>query len=115
VTDTDLDARRIRAARNQSMFREVNERIVELSDRWASLPQFVCECESAQCAETLEATGEEYDRVRSDPACFLVARGHNVPDVEDTVSENDRFMVVRKVGEGELIAVRYDPRRHDHV
>jgi hypothetical protein len=115
MTDTDLDARRIRAARNQSMFREVNERIVELSDRWASLPQFVCECESAQCAETLEATGDEYETVRSDPTCFLVAHGHNVPEVEDTVSENERFMIVRKLGKGQLIAIQYDPRAHESV
>jgi hypothetical protein len=110
MTDGALDARRIRAARNQSMFREVNERIVELSGRVASHPRFVCECESAQCAETVELTRDEYESVRADPGCFLVAVGHDVPAVEEIVSSSDRFAIVRKLGAGHVIAVRYDPR-----
>ena len=35
------------------MFREVNERIIELSKSWSAEPQFVCECESTDCAETI--------------------------------------------------------------
>jgi hypothetical protein len=112
MTDAALDARRIRAARNQSMFREVNERIVELSGRWAADSRFVCECESAECAETLALTPEEYEAVRADPGSFLVAHGHDVPEVEDVVWENDGFIVVRKIGEGYAVAARYDPRKH---
>jgi len=111
MTDLDLDTRRRRAGANQSMFREVNERIVELSRRLESPPQFVCECESAQCAETVTLTPEEYEAIRSDSGCFLVAPGHNVPDVEETVTSSDRFMVVRKLGVAHAIAVQHDPRR----
>jgi hypothetical protein len=112
MTETSLDARRIRAARNQSMFREVNERIIELSDYRLSSPRFVCECESALCAETLELTQDEYEAVRADPGCFFVAVGHDVPDVESVVSENERYMIVRKLGEGHAVAVQFDPRRN---
>jgi len=111
MTDATLDARRVRAAGNQSMFREVNERIVELSHRFASPAQYVCECENTQCSETVTLTAEEYEAVRRDPGCFLVTPGHNVPEVEETVSSGDRYMVVRKLGKGHSIAVRFDPRR----
>lgn len=112
MTDGTLDARRIRAARNQSMFREVNERIVELTNRAASAPRLVCECESTTCAETIEVTPEEYEQVRADPGCFVVATGHEVAGVEVVVARRDGYNVVRKLGEGHAFAVRYDPRRH---
>lgn len=112
MTDATLDARRMRAARNQSMFREVNERIVELADRWATPPRLVCECESATCAETIEVTPAQYEAVRADPGCFVVATGHEVADVEEVVVVHDGYTVVRKLGEGHSIAVRYDPRSH---
>lgn len=113
--DGSLDERRVRAAGNQSVFREVNERIVEISERWSAPPQFVCECESPHCAETISPTHDEYEAVRSDPGCFLVARGHDVPEVEEIVSSTDRFDVVRKLGSGHAVAVRFDPRRNRRV
>ena len=109
--DGSLDERRVRAAGNQSVFREVNERIVEISERWSAPPQFVCECESAQCAQTIMLTRTEYETVRGDPGCFLVAHGHDIPEVEEIVSSTDRFVVVRKLGAGRDVAVRFDPRR----
>jgi hypothetical protein len=111
--DATLERRRIRAARSQAMFREVNERIVELSKSWSAEPQFVCECESTDCAETITLTTDEYEAVRSDPGSFVVALGHNVPAVEETVYSTDRYLVVRKLGEGHDLAVEFDPRKAD--
>jgi hypothetical protein len=34
MTTTDTDLRRIRAAKNQSVFRDVNERIEDISERF---------------------------------------------------------------------------------
>jgi hypothetical protein len=111
--DATLERLRIRAARSQSLFREVNERIVELTNTWPAEPQFVCECEQTSCAETITLTAEEYEAVRSDPGCFLVALGHNVPEVEETVRRTDRYLVVRKLGKGHDLAVEFDPRKHN--
>jgi hypothetical protein len=111
--DSDLEERRTRAARNQTVFREVNERIVELSQRWITPPQFICECENPRCAETVVATMDVYEAVRGDPACFLVARGHEVPDVEEIVDSADGFVVVRTLGQGLVVAVEFDPRKAD--
>jgi hypothetical protein len=63
-------ARDERRARNEALFREVNERIEELSsdesEQEASL-EVVCECGRNDCTELLEVTRAQYEAVRSDP------------------------------------------------
>src|SRR5207244_12786182 len=68
-------------AKNQAVFREVNERIRELGERLRSdaptdLVSFVCECSASECHETVELTLAEYERVRSAPAQFVAAVDH---------------------------------------
>jgi hypothetical protein len=111
--DATLERLRIQAARSQAMFREVNERIVDLTKTWPAQPQFVCECEQTSCAEAITLWPEEYEAVRSDRGCFLVAPGHQVPEVEETVRATDRYLVVRKLGRGHDLAVEFDPRKHN--
>lgn len=106
-----LDRRRIRAARNQAMFREVNERIGELAQRWSSEMGFICECLDTACSEAVSLSVAEYECIRKDPGSFVVAPGHEVRDVEDVVSTNERYTVVRKSGVGYEAAAELDPRR----
>jgi hypothetical protein len=106
----ELDLQRERAARNQSLFREVNERIEELS-RSATMPSFICECCDEGCDEMMALTLEEYEHVRSDANRFAVLPGHEVPAVEEVVEATDRYVVVAKLGAGGPVAVRLDPRR----
>jgi hypothetical protein len=47
--------------------------------------------------------------VRSNPKHFLVARGHELPEVERVVEDNDRFCIVEKTMETEFMA-ETDPR-----
>jgi hypothetical protein len=107
---SDLEAQRQRAAKNQSLFREVNERIEDLASL-ASFASFVCECMNGACDEHVPLTLEEYEHVRSDSNSFLVLPGHEVPTVEEVVETNDRFLVVRKLGGGGVVAAELDPRK----
>jgi hypothetical protein len=96
-----IDLQRERAARNQSLFRDVNERIDELTDD--RLPdaeelQYVCECLDLSCTERIAMPPQEYRRIRRGPAEFLVAPGHEQLDVEDVVDRRPRWLVVRKRG-----------------
>src|SRR5207248_5026775 len=60
----DLDAQEERIARNEALFREVNERIAESAQRFEShRAEFVCECADQDCTERVEATLDEYERV----------------------------------------------------
>jgi hypothetical protein len=107
----DLDLQRERAAENQSLFREVNERIEDLAAD-AAFQTFVCECADTECAEGISATLEEYEAVRSGPNRFLVLAGHDIPGVEEVVATTERYVVVSKLGVGAAVAEEADPRQH---
>jgi thioredoxin-related protein len=106
-----------RLARNQSLFREVNERIqylAEVNERIGyvaegATSEFVCECSNTECISTIELTVAEYERVRSNPTWFVIKRDHDLAQIERVVSRDDGFAVVEK-----LIAEEYmqetDPR-----
>jgi hypothetical protein len=115
-----MDAeRKERLVRNETAFREVNERIEKLmreggeSERSAAegdLLDVVCECGNRDCTELLRVTISEYERVRQQPTHFLVAPGHAIPDVEEVVTTEPGYQVIRKlVGEG-VLARATDPR-----
>lgn len=111
---TNLETERFeRAAQNQSLFREVNERLEDLASTYhevAATARFACECAELSCVDQIEMSLDEYEAIRSDPNQFLVRPGHVYHEVERIVQENDRFVVVAKVGEAALIAERLDPR-----
>jgi hypothetical protein len=87
-----------RAARNEALFREVNERVEELHDELGSrgTADFVCECADATCAQQIAVPLDDYERVRNDPHLFLVAFGHVRPDIEHVTEEAGHFVIVRK-------------------
>ncbi len=85
-----------RLAHNQTLFREVNERIQDLGNP-AGATEFLCECSDQVCIAPIELTFGEYERVRSDSTWFLVKPGHQIAEIERVVSEDERFLVVEKV------------------
>lgn len=103
--------RKHQIARNEALFREVNERLEEVSGgRSTEMTEYLCECGNADCTEAIALLDEEYERVRSDPLLFAVMPGHEIPDVEEILESNERFSLVRKhAGEG-VIARETDPR-----
>jgi hypothetical protein len=102
-----------RAAANQSVFRQVNERLQGLATAFQDVAHratFACECADTQCVEQLELSPDEYEAIRSGANQFVVLPGHVYSDVERVVSENERFVVVAKIGRGATIAAEADPR-----
>jgi hypothetical protein len=100
-----------RLARNQVVFREVNERVRELLEAWNGPAEFLCECSNDGCKETLTLHPQEYEEVRAHPNLFVILPGHETPEVERVVLRNGRFMLVAKVVEADY-AVVTDPRAH---
>ena len=94
---------------NESLFREVNERIEDISVN-AAFTQFICECRDQTCDERVSMTIQEYEHVRAEPNRFVVLPGHNASDVDEVVEETDRYLVIRKTGSGEQVAEHMDPR-----
>lgn len=107
-----MDDRERRVGKNEVLFREVNERIEEMSRGLRSQGpiDFLCECGLEGCTEPIAMTIEEYETVRANPQHFAVTPGHEILDVERVVSQNERFVVVEKEGAAADIAVETDPR-----
>lgn len=110
-SDGRLDPREVRIARNEALFREVNERVNEVSGHSDRLIEFLCECGEDGCTESIHMTHAEYERLRSDPLFFGVKPGHAVLDVESVVAEGERFQTVRKFEDEAHIARATDPRK----
>ena len=98
-----------RLAKNEAHFRQVNERLKEISTPWMKTTDYLCECSATSCIETIELTKDEYERARARPTTFVLLPGHERPDLERVVQENDRFVLVEKVVAVEEI-VEADPR-----
>lgn len=102
-----------RAARNQSIFREVNERLEGLAENFKAVSEtapFSCECADLGCFTMIDMTLSEYEAVRKDPNRFVVLPGHVYPEFERVVSENERYVLVAKYDEGGELAEELDPR-----
>lgn len=100
-----------RAAENEALFREVNERIIETTPEWAGeVTSAFCECSAADCFETIDVSRQEYEAVRAKGERFLLLQGHEDPAIERVVERTDRFLVVDKIGEAAEIARDLDPR-----
>jgi hypothetical protein len=110
----DEQARRV--GRNEAVFREVNEQIESLNRGLADISDgnmhIVCECGDLLCSEQIVVSIADYERIRAEPTLFFVRPGHDRPDVEVVVEENDRFSVVRK-NEGGPAAVARETYARD--
>lgn len=100
-------------ARNETLFREVNERIKDVNEHLGTQEEadFICECGDDECTAPISVTLAEYEGVRRDGTRFAVVPDHVVDDVERVVSRNERFAVVEKTEpEAAAVAVAEDPR-----
>jgi hypothetical protein len=109
-----VDERARRIGENEALYRSVNEKIEALSAAFGVITEtmsVVCECGNASCAEQIEVSIPDYERIRSDPTLFIIRPGHEIPDVEEVVERNHVFHVVRKVeGAAAALARKTDPR-----
>ena len=104
-----------RAARNEALFREVNEEVERLSDRHETTAgeplRLVCECANDQCSETIAVPPEVYEQVRANPRQFLVRPGHETSAVERMFALTAEYAIVEKdTPTTARIAERHDPR-----
>ncbi len=105
-----MGSREERVGKNEALFREVNERIREITT-WDSGVEFLCECGDPDCTQPIVMTVDEYEAVRSRATRFLIVVGHEAPDVERVVERTDRYALVEKFpGVPTTIAVETDPR-----
>jgi hypothetical protein len=108
-----VDSRQNRVARNEGLYREVNERIREIHSEIGDdeRTDFLCECGRDDCTQPISLSLSEYEEIRSDPTHFAVVPGHEVVDLEHVIKETDRFSVIEKFpGAPAQVALDRDPR-----
>jgi hypothetical protein len=108
-----MDAREKRLAKNETLFRSVNERIEEAADPMSDDEhtfEFFCECSNTDCTFLLPMTVAEYEAVRANPRHFVVAPGHELPEIETVVAREANYQVVTKCGEAADFVTEHDPR-----
>ena len=92
---------------NEAYLRDVNERVEEqVKDIAGEQATFniLCECSLLTCTRRIVVTPAEYEMLHEDPRQFIVAPGHVDAKIEDSVTGNDRFEVVRKRGQAGVVA-----------
>jgi hypothetical protein len=91
-----VDAQVYRRARNQTLFREVNDRILDVNDPLEQHreAEFLCECSVENCLATVQLSADEYRSVRADPTHFVTAVGHVEPSLDRLVEPGERFWIV---------------------
>ena len=92
-----------RLARNEVMFRAINDRIRELAVGFEHVAEevlaFICECADETCVERVSLSLSQYDDLRAIPARFVVVPGHEAtPLVERVIFRGTEFVIVRKIG-----------------
>jgi hypothetical protein len=109
-----MSERERRLAANEAMFREVNERVEDMTKTFDSDTgtfEIVCECGDTACTERLSVPTSVYERVRSDDTHFLLRPGHEDTTVERVIETLDSYVVVEKHGrEVERVVEETDPR-----
>lgn len=109
-----MTSREERIGLNEAVFREINERIGELSESFdlGSAPlDLVCECGDAGCAQPISMSRSEYEQLRSESHHFAVFPGHERPDVDQLIANRNGYDIVAKnEGVPKQIAERTDPR-----
>jgi hypothetical protein len=102
-------------ARNQTVFREMNEWTREDNNSRGGaerpMDSYLCECSDRLCTEPINMTRPEYEAVRALAIRFAIALNHENPEIDVVVYENERFAAVEKsFGAGARIARETDPR-----
>jgi hypothetical protein len=70
------------SAADRSLFREVNDRVREVSANWVDREfpvGFLCECGASDCVDVVQLTVGDYEQIRAKRGRFLVVGGHELP------------------------------------
>jgi hypothetical protein len=105
------DRQKARLARNEDVFRDVNDRIDTGAQTWGAddhVYEFLCECSDITCLERVELTLAEYRHIRAEPTRFVVKKGHALAEVEHVIEQAEDHVVVEKHGEAGKVAIELD-------
>ena len=90
-----MPSREERLAANEARFRDINESAQPQREQQGT-GRFVCECADRSCLAWIDVPAADYARVRANQLWFIVAPGHELPDVESVVERHDGYFLIAK-------------------
>jgi hypothetical protein len=105
------DGHKQRLARNEDLFRQVNDRIDDLATAHGSdthTYDFFCECSDLSCSERVHLTLGEYAHIRADPSRFVVVKGHVLDEIEHVIERAEDHVLIEKHGHAGAVAIELD-------
>jgi hypothetical protein len=92
-----MSPRESRYAKNQALYRSVNDRIATLTGNWWAGQRLliICECANTGCAKQIDVSLADYERVRELPDWFLIKPGHVVPEVEQVIEQHEGYDIIK--------------------
>jgi hypothetical protein len=112
VEDIQVDESRAeRLGRNEALARELNEGISKgIPGEMGQDMVVLCECGRKDCSATIPIDVSVYEQVRTHSTQFILATGHEIEGIEQTLIHHDSYVIVEKVGEAAEVAEERDPR-----
>ena len=97
---------------NEAIWRAANERAEDWQERHSETESelYYCECDDLKCHEKLNLRHADYEKVRADPCYFVIAPGHEDPDIETVIEKHEGWAIIEKEPELEEEERRLDPR-----
>lgn len=101
-----------RLGANEALFRTANERMADWEEQHvqSQTELYYCECADLNCREKVLLRKADYEKIRADPCHFVIVPGHEVPDVETVIEQQEGWAIVEKEPELEEEERRLDPR-----
>jgi hypothetical protein len=102
-----------RAARNEELFRSVNERIEKGAEQHGvhGLVPFHCECHRTSCLSTIDLPLSVYERLLGERYQFVVMPGHEDGAIERVLERESGYLIVEKIGEARAQIDRDHPQQ----
>ena len=90
------------------IFREVNDRIAEITGtwQWEDKQGFLCECAAGRCTQAIWMTREEYEAIRADHTRYFIVPGHERPGNARLVERHENYLVIESVADGKRAGAR---------
>jgi len=93
----DVMSREERVVQTEEFFRDVNDVIARTrGSNGSNGSGFLCECANPFCNVTFEMSGDDLQTLHSTPGYYVILAGHDIPDLEDVVQNQNGYAIVRK-------------------
>lgn len=101
-----------RLTENKLIFRELNQKVVrgltELKELALAHGQvtlapditqplhFYCECSNIDCSKRIIVSTEEYEKIHEDSRHFVIAKGHQILEIERVIKSTPEYDIIEK-------------------